>query len=216
MISALIPAAGSGERLGMGAKALLELSGQTLLERSIQAFLGIADEIIVALPEAHLAMPLAHARAVSGGQTRQASVQNLLEAAKGDVVLIHDAARPFLPKAVIERVLEGVAQCGAATAALPIADTLVLEETGQWKELLNRSSIRAIQTPQGFRRELLLEAHKQAILEQVSATDDAGLIARLGLPVVLCLGDERLFKVTRAGDWALATAFAAVWDRDRT
>jgi 2-C-methyl-D-erythritol 4-phosphate cytidylyltransferase len=128
------------------------------------------------------------------------------------VVLIHDAARPFLPKAVIERVLAGVAECGAATAALSVADTLVLEQSGQWGSLTDRSHMRAVQTPQGFLRSLLLEAHRRAQLEQVSATDDAGLVARLGLPVALALGDERLFKVTKAGDWALATAFAPVWD----
>jgi 2-C-methyl-D-erythritol 4-phosphate cytidylyltransferase len=213
-ISALIPAAGSGERLGMGAKALLELHGKTLLERSIAAFVGIADEIIVALPEAHLQMPLENARAVAGGTTRQESVLNLLHAATGDVVLIHDAARPFLPKAVVERVLAGVSECGAATAALPVADTLVLEQSGRWGSLTDRSQMRAVQTPQGFWRTLLLEAHARADAEQVSATDDAGLVARLGLPVVLALGDERLFKVTRTGDWALATAFAPVWDRN--
>lgn len=212
MISALIPAAGSGERLGMGAKALLELHGKTLLERSIAAFLGIADEIIVALPEANLALPLKNARAVAGGSSRQESVLNLLGAAKGDVVLIHDAARPFLPTEVIQRVLAGVAECGAATAALPVADTLVLEHQGFWGSLTDRSQMRAVQTPQGFRRDLLLEAHARAKAQGIQATDDAGLIARLGLPVALALGDERLFKVTRAGDWALALAFAPVWD----
>lgn len=212
MISVLIPAAGSGQRLGMGAKALLELNGKSLLERSIAAFLGIADEIIVALPATHLEMRLAHARVVLGGYTRQASVQNLLNAATGDIVLIHDAARPFLPKAVIERVLAGVTACGAATAALPAADTLILENAGQWGQVLDRAKIQAVQTPQGFERLLLLQAHQQAALEHIAATDDAGLVARLGLPVALCLGDERLFKVTRAGDWALATAFAPIWD----
>jgi 2-C-methyl-D-erythritol 4-phosphate cytidylyltransferase len=214
VISVLIPAAGSGERLGLGAKALLELNGLTLLERAIQSFSGIADEIIVALPENHLELPLQNARAVAGGSSRQASVQNLLKAATGDIVLIHDAARPFLPRAVIERVLEGVTQSGAATAALSASDTLVLENNGLWGMVVDRSSIRAVQTPQGFKRELLLEAHRKAILESVTATDDAGLVARLGLPVALCLGDERLFKVTRAGDWALALAFAPVWDAD--
>jgi 2-C-methyl-D-erythritol 4-phosphate cytidylyltransferase len=215
-ISALIPAAGSGERLGMGAKALLELHGRSLLERSIAAFVGIADEIIVALPEAHLQMPLESARAVAGGTTRQESVLNLLEAARGNVVLIHDAARPFLPKAVIERVLAGVSECGAATAALPVADTLVLEQAGRWGSLTDRSQMRAVQTPQGFRRTLLLKAHQRAQLEQMNATDDAGLVARLGLPVALALGDERLFKVTRAGDWALAKAFAPIWDAEKS
>ncbi|MFN3266698.1 MAG: 2-C-methyl-D-erythritol 4-phosphate cytidylyltransferase [Deinococcales bacterium] len=211
-ISALIPAAGSGERLGMGAKALLELHGKTLLERSVAAFLGIADEIIVALPEAHLHLPLKHARAVAGGSSRQGSVLNLLGAATGDVVLIHDAARPFLPKPVIERVLAGVVECGAATAALPVADTLVLEQAGFWGSLTDRNQMRAVQTPQGFKRELLLEAHAKAQAQGISATDDAGLVARLGLPVALAAGDERLFKVTRAGDWALALAFAPIWD----
>jgi 2-C-methyl-D-erythritol 4-phosphate cytidylyltransferase len=215
-ISALIPAAGSGERLGMGAKALLELHGKSLLERSIEAFVGIADEIIVALPEAHLNLPLEHARAVAGGTTRQESVLNLLEAAQNDVVLIHDAARPFLPRAVIERVLVGVSEYGAATATLPVADTLVLERAGRWGSLTDRSQMRAVQTPQGFRRTLLLEAHSRAQAEQISATDDAGLVARLGLPVALTLGDERLFKVTRVGDWALASAFAPIWDAEKS
>ncbi len=212
MISVLIPAAGSGERLGMGAKALLELRGKTLLERAVQAFAGIATEIIVALPEANLELLVQNARVVGGGATRQESVQNLLAAATGDIVLIHDAARPFLPREVIERVLEAVQRVGAATAALPVADTLVLEDSGNWGQVTDRSKMRAVQTPQGFKRSLLLEAHQKALLEGVSATDDAGLVARLGLPVALCLGDERLFKVTRAGDWALATAFAEVWD----
>jgi 2-C-methyl-D-erythritol 4-phosphate cytidylyltransferase len=212
MISALIPAAGSGERLGMGPKALLELRGKTLLERAIAAFDGLTDEVIVALPEAHLELSIEGARVVSGGATRQESVLNLLNAARGDVVLIHDAARPFLPRAVIERVLSDVERVGAATAALPVADTLVLEEAGHWREVVDRSQIRAVQTPQGFRRELLLAAHQRATKDGVAATDDAGLVARLRHPVALSLGDERLFKVTRPGDWALATAFAAVWD----
>jgi 2-C-methyl-D-erythritol 4-phosphate cytidylyltransferase len=216
LISVLIPAAGSGERLGLGAKALLELNGVSLLERAIRAFAGVADEIIVALPAANLELPLLNARVVVGGASRQESVQNLLGAARGDVVLIHDAARPFLSSSVIARVLEGVAIFGAATAALAAADTLVLEAAGQWGGVVDRSSIRAVQTPQGFKRDLLLEAHRAALLEGISATDDAGLVARLGLPVALCLGDERLFKVTRAGDWALARAFAPIWDAEQT
>jgi 2-C-methyl-D-erythritol 4-phosphate cytidylyltransferase len=215
MISALIPAAGSGERLGMGPKALLELRGKTLLERAIHAFDGIADEVIVALPASHLEFQLEGARVVAGGATRQESVLNLLHAARGEVVLVHDAARPFLPRAVIERVLLDAQRVGAATAALPASDTLVLEGSGHWREVVDRSQIRAVQTPQGFCRDVLLEAHKRAAKDGVAATDDAGLVARLAHPVALSLGDERLFKITRPGDWALATAFAAVWDEDK-
>ncbi len=215
MISALIPAAGSGERLGMGPKALLTLRGKTLLERAIEAFAGIAFETIVALPDAHLNSNIKAARVVSGGATRQQSVLNLLNAARGEIVLIHDAARPFLPRAVIERVLSDVRRVGAATAALPMADTLVSEIDAHWGAVLDRSLIRAVQTPQGFQKDLLLQAHQRAFDDGITATDDAGLVARLGHPVALSMGDERLFKVTKAGDWALATAFAAIWDEEQ-
>jgi 2-C-methyl-D-erythritol 4-phosphate cytidylyltransferase len=225
-VSALIPAAGSGERLGMGPKALVALNGKTLLERAISAFIGIADEIIVALPESHLEMALPDGvKRVLGGLSRQESVQNLLEAATGEIVLIHDAARPFLTIEIVRATLEALREVGAATVALPAADTLVLEDdvpgeraghrpAPTWGTLLDRTKVHAIQTPQGFRRELILGAHQRAKLEGVTATDDAGLVARLGLPVALVTGDPRLFKVTRPGDYALAEAFARVWDEE--
>ena len=241
-VSALIPAAGSGERLGMGPKAFVRVGSKTLLERAITAFSGLVDEVIVALPESHLDAELpAGVQRVLGGLSRQQSVLNLLEAARSDLVLIHDAARPFLPHHVIQAMLEAVQNVGAATVALPAADTLVLEnplrewvqpvpigDTVQnadssrntvwdgafWGDLLDRSRMHAIQTPQGFRRALILEAHAKAVQEGIIATDDAGLVARLGLPVALVPGDPRLFKVTRAGDYALAEAFARVWDEE--
>jgi 2-C-methyl-D-erythritol 4-phosphate cytidylyltransferase len=212
-VSALIPAAGFGERLGMGPKAFVKLAGKSLLERAISSFATV-DEVVVALPESHLNIELpANVRCVPGGETRQQSVRNLLEAASHGIVLIHDAARPFLSAKTIQAVIDAVLEVGAATTALPAADTLVFEKASKmWGSLLDRSSIHAIQTPQGFKRELLLEAHERARLEGVAATDDAGLIARLGLPVALVPGDPRLFKVTRPGDYALAEAFARVWD----
>jgi 2-C-methyl-D-erythritol 4-phosphate cytidylyltransferase len=212
-VTALIPAAGSGERLGMGPKAFVQLAGKSLLERAISGFANV-DEVIVALPDSHLDVQLpAHVRRVTGGLSRQQSVRNLLEAASHEIVLIHDAARPFLSAEIIQAVIDSVLEVGAATTALPAADTLVFENgSGMWRSLLDRSTIHAIQTPQGFKRELLLEAHERARVEGFAATDDAGLIARLGLPVALVLGDPRLFKVTRPGDYALAEAFAAVWD----
>ncbi len=228
-VSALIPAAGSGERLGMGPKALVALNGKTLLERAISAFIGSADEIIVALPESHLGMALPDGvKRVLGGSSRQESVQNLLEASTGEIVLIHDAARPFLALEIVRATLEAAREVGAATVALPASDTLVLETeisvpgeraghrpAPTWGTLLDRTKVHAIQTPQGFRRELILDAHRRAKLEGVTATDDAGLVARLGLPVALVTGDPRLFKVTRPGDYALAEAFAHVWDGEQ-
>ncbi len=212
-VAALIPAAGSGERLGMGAKALLELNGITLLERAIRCLAPLCGEIVVALPSDQLEIVLPfQAQKIIGGTTRQETVKKLLESCEAEFVLIHDAARPFLPLEVAHKVLIAAKEFGASTAALPAADTLVLEKDGNWSSLIDRQNVRAVQTPQGFRRTLLLEAHRKALLEGFDATDDAGLVARMGKPVALVNGDPRLFKVTKPGDWALAQAFATVWD----
>ncbi|WP_034385882.1 2-C-methyl-D-erythritol 4-phosphate cytidylyltransferase [Deinococcus sp. YIM 77859] len=213
--AALIPAAGSGTRLGRGPKAFVEVAGQSLLARSVAALAPLVDEVLVALPEGWSLPQGIPARATSGGKTRQESVWRLLHATSADVVLVHDAARPFLPGEVVHALLEAVPETGAATAALPVADTLVRGERGRWAGAVPREGLWAVQTPQGFRRELLLRAHAAARAESFSATDDAGLVARLGVPVTLVPGDARLFKVTTPGDLALAQAVAAVWDARR-
>lgn len=210
--AALIPAAGLGTRLGLGPKALVEVAGRSLLARSVAVLAPLVDEVLVALPEG-LGLPEGiPARAITGGVTRQESVRLLLRATSAELVLVHDAARPFLPEGVIHALLEAIPETGAATAALPVADTLVRGEAGRWGDVVPREGLWAVQTPQGFRRELLLRAHEAARAEGFSATDDAGLVVRLGLPVTLVPGDARLFKVTAPGDLALARAVAAVWD----
>lgn len=206
--AALIPAAGAGTRLGLGPKALVEVGGKSLLERSVAALAGLVDEVVVALPAGMELPPGIAARAIVGGETRQASVERLLHATSADLVLIHDAARPFLTANIILNLLEAIPETGAATVALPVADTLVRAERGDWGDLVSREGLWAVQTPQGFRRELLLGAHAQAKADGFAATDDAGLIARLGRRVRLVPGDARLFKVTTPGDLALAEALA--------
>ncbi len=216
-VAALIPAAGSGTRLGLGPKAFVEVAGRSLLGRSAAALAPHVDEVLVALP-AGLKLPGdVPARAVTGGDTRQASVLALLRATDAEVVLVHDAARPFLPGAVVGAVTTAAREVGAATAALPVADTLVRAGPGGdcgtlWGTLTPREGLWAVQTPQGFRRDLLLAAHEAALADGFAATDDAGLIARAGGAVRLVPGDARLFKVTTPGDLALAQALAPTWD----
>lgn len=212
-VAALIPAAGSGTRLGLGPKAFVEVAGRSLLGRSAAALAPHVAEVLVALP-AGLNLPGdVPARAVTGGETRQASVLALLRATDAEVVLVHDAARPFLPGAVVGAVIAAAREVGAATAALPVADTLVRAGPGgDWGTLTPREGLWAVQTPQGFRRDLLLAAHEAALADGFAATDDAGLIARTGGAVRLVPGDARLFKVTTPGDLALAQALAPVWD----
>ncbi|MFC4426993.1 2-C-methyl-D-erythritol 4-phosphate cytidylyltransferase [Deinococcus navajonensis] len=218
--AALIPAAGSGTRLGRGPKAFVEVAGQSLLARSVQALAPHVDEVVVALPPGTELPPGLPARAIVGGETRQESVRRLLQATRAERVLVHDAARPFLPEQVVHALLEALVDTGAATVALPVADTLVRAGTGIpgldsgcWGELVPREDLWAVQTPQGFARSVLLAAHDRARAEGYAATDDAGLVARQGGRVRLVPGDARLFKVTAPGDLALAEALATAWDR---
>lgn len=212
-VAALIPAAGSGTRLGRGPKAFVEVAGVSLLARSVACLAPHVGEVVVALPEGMRLPEGITARFIPGGTTRQESVRRLLEATDAEVVLVHDAARPFLSARVVREVAAAAREVGAATAALPVADTLVQAgEGGSWGEYVPREGLWAVQTPQGFRRETLIHAHARAAAEGFAATDDAGLITRLGGRVALVPGDARLFKVTTPGDLALAHAVAAVWD----
>ena len=216
-VAALIPAAGSGSRLGLGPKAFVEVRGRSLLQRSVEALRPLVDEVVVALPDGMVLPSGLDVRAIVGGDTRQDSVERLLRATSADYVLVHDAARPFLPENVVLDLLEAVHETGAATVALPVADTLVRANAGSdWGDLTPREGLWAVQTPQAFRRELILNAHAQAVADGFAATDDAGLIARLGGRVRLVPGDARLFKVTTPGDLALAEALGAVWDGENT
>ena len=210
-VTALIAAAGSGERLGLGPKAFVRVGGRTLLELTVTALRGAVSEIVVAVPAEHLsaARQLApEATVVSGGADRQATVRTMLAASHGDVVLVHDVARPFLTPAVLRRVLTAAEATGAATAALAPADTVIMAEQG---DVVPRELLRLVQTPQGFHRSLLAEAHEAAVKAGVSATDDAALVRRLGLAVALVEGSPLLSKLTVAGDLPLFEALHAVW-----
>ncbi len=211
-IAALIPAAGSGTRLGQGPKAFVQVAGRSLLERSVAALAEHVHEVLVALPTGMELPPGVQARAIVGGRTRQESVLRLLEASGADLVLIHDAARPFLNADTVQAVLAAVQESGAATVAQPVADTLVRADGRLWQERVERAGLWAVQTPQAGRRDWLLSAHQRAEAEGYSATDDAGLLHWAGHEVTLVPGEASLFKVTTPGDLLLAGALAAVWD----
>lgn len=212
-VAALVPAAGRGERLGCGPKALVEVGGKTLLERAVAAFAGRVDEVVVAVsPEMQSqveALLAGKAKVVLGGETRQASVWALLQACEAELVLIHDAARPFLAANVLERVKQAAGEGGAATAVLPVSDTLIEADSGR---TVVRERLRAVQTPQGFGLELIVKAHEHARRVKVQATDDAGLVRALGHEVALVEGSPWLFKLTTPHDLALARALAEAWD----
>jgi 2-C-methyl-D-erythritol 4-phosphate cytidylyltransferase len=211
--AALLAAAGEGLRLGRGPKAFLTVAGSTLLERAIGVLSGLVDEIVVALPPAGLPQAtraIGHARVIAGGASRQMTVLKLLQASEAQIVLVHDVARPFLAKEVVERVLEAAVTHGAASAARPVADTLIDAASGA---AVDRDLLRAVQTPQGFRRDVLLAAHLAAVAERREATDDASLVRALGGEVALVAGSPWLFKVTTAEDLEFAQAVSPAWDK---
>lgn len=230
--AAVVPAAGRGERLGPGApKALRELAGQPILVHTVRA-LGAArgvDVVVVAAPpgggpdgadavHALLADHLGDEAVtttllvVAGGATRQESVALALAAlpADVDVVLVHDAARPLVPAALVEQVIAAVrGGADAVVPGVPLADTVKqVDAAGRVEATPARETLRAVQTPQGFRRAVLESAHAAAD-PAAPATDDAGLVERVGVPVIVVPGHDDAFKVTRPLDLVLAEAVLA-------
>ena len=212
--AAILVAAGSGQRLAAGVpKAFCRVGDRTLLEHCYARFAGHRDvrDVLVAVPASHLdaADGMPGATTIAGGATRRESVALCLDAVADDVdvVLVHDVARPFVPDAVISRVIDAVVGgAAAAIPVLPVEDTVKRVDHGLVTETLVRAELRIVQTPQGFRRAVLLAAHAAAVAD---ATDDAGLVEACGVPVCVVDGAPECFKITRPFDLALAEIFAA-------
>ncbi|HOB47928.1 MAG TPA: 2-C-methyl-D-erythritol 4-phosphate cytidylyltransferase [Mycobacterium sp.] len=209
---AVVPAAGSGERLGAGiAKAFVELGGRTLLELAVDGLhaSGVVQRIVVAVPVNRVdeTADLLGDRAavVAGGPERLDSVRLAL-AAVGDpeFVLVHDAARPLTPADQIRRVVEALRDGQRAVIpVLPVVDTIkAVDANGVVLGTPERSGLRAVQTPQGFETALLRRAYDRA----GAATDDAALVENLGVPVHTVAGDPLAFKITTPLDLRLASA----------
>lgn len=213
-VAAILVAAGSGQRLGAGVpKAFVEVAGRSLLARAFTTFAAnpAVEAVVVAAPAGHTdrAAELTQGRVVVGGDTRQESVAAALAALPTDVsyVLVHDVARPFVPMRIIDDVI--AALHGGALAVVPIVpvhDTVRrVRPDGTLDGIVDRASLAAVQTPQGFRRDVLVDAHERA--GGLVATDDAALVEALGVPVVAVAGAEESFKITTAADLARAEAF---------
>jgi 2-C-methyl-D-erythritol 4-phosphate cytidylyltransferase len=219
MTVAMIVAAGRGERLGAsGPKALVELAGRPLLQWSIDALSGVdgMERIVLALPPGTHAPP--GVTAVDGGAVRSDSVRRALEAARpgdpGEVVLIHDAARPLLTGELAERVLSALARdasADGAIAAVPVTDTIKRVKGAGCvvSETLERTELWAVQTPQVFRRAALERALDVPGEILAAATDDAWLLERAGGRVIVVRASEENLKVTTALDLELAEMLLA-------
>jgi 2-C-methyl-D-erythritol 4-phosphate cytidylyltransferase len=214
--AAIVVAAGRGERLGANRpKALVSLCGRPLLRHVLErvAASGIFETVVVVGPAEHLeecwqvvprGLP---ATVVAGGSRRQDSVRLGIEALddRVEIVIVHDAARPLVSTDLFRRVREEAIRTGAAVPILGVADTVkVLDGSGRIVGDCDRQRLGLAQTPQAFRVAWLREAHERAAREGVEASDDAGLVSRLGLPVAGVAGETWNLKITRPEDLELA------------
>jgi 2-C-methyl-D-erythritol 4-phosphate cytidylyltransferase/2-C-methyl-D-erythritol 2,4-cyclodiphosphate synthase len=231
-VAAIIAAGGRGTRLGAAVpKQLLEVGGKPILLRSVEAFIAHPEisEVVVVLPADLAAAPPAcltqlsrQVLVVAGGPRRQDSVANGFAAVsdRADLILVHDAARPFVSADLISRTIQAGADFGAALAALPSSDTVKLARADDERECpavdrtIPREQVFLAQTPQVFRREVLRAIVAAAAGTDV-ATDEAALAEAAGYPVRLVPGEPGNLKITTAGDLDAARARAAAAERIR-
>ncbi|MBZ6075107.1 bifunctional 2-C-methyl-D-erythritol 4-phosphate cytidylyltransferase/2-C-methyl-D-erythritol 2,4-cyclodiphosphate synthase [Microvirga puerhi] len=222
-VAALIVAAGRGSRAGEGVpKQYRSLAGRSVLARTLEKYLshpGIARIITVIHPDdrvpyeravgevgcrtEHLLAP------VAGGDTRQVSVLHGLEALESlrpEIVLVHDAARPFVDSTLIDRAIDAAGRFSAAVPGIAVTDTIkITDDSGKVVSTPDRARLRAIQTPQAFRFQALLDAHRKAHASDLKDfTDDGALVEWAGRPVLVFEGDPRNTKLTHNADFISA------------
>ena len=224
MNTVLLPAAGEGRRLGGEPKQFRLLGGKPLLVQTLRAFEWHpdVDALVVAVPEDARADVERDLRAeglaklaavVAGGATRQASVARALAAAprETEVVLVHDAVRPFVPAAAVADAVRWARAAGAAALAVPLTDTLRRGTDEAFGETVPREGLWRMQTPQAFRVDILREAH--ASFGEREETDEVALVRRAGHAVRIVAGSAFNVKVTTPSDWAFAQALWPAWIR---
>lgn len=215
----IIPAAGQGKRMNAGKnKQFIELEQIPIIIHTLKVFEehSHCKGIILVINDAekadfqqlikkHRISKIKHL--VSGGQERQYSVYNGLKAVEeGDLVLVHDGARPFLTHESIEALLSKTILTGAATLAVPVKDTIKRAKDGVVVETVERSSLWSIQTPQAFHLPIILEAHEKAVRENFLGTDDASLLERVDQAVSIVAGEYTNIKITTPEDLYIAEA----------
>ncbi len=224
-VGAIVPAAGQGLRLGaQRPKQFLQLAGRTILELTLEHLResGEVDTAVVVVPAEEVPAVQEQAarfgswvsRVVAGGAQRQDSVGNGLAALPEgiEVVLVHDAVRPFVTRTMIRESILTAQRLGAAICALPVHDTLKRVDAGNRVEAtVDRERLWRVQTPQTFRRAVLEQAFAQAAARGFYGTDEGMLVEQIGHPVTLIPGSEFNIKITRPEDLLLAERIAAFW-----
>ncbi len=221
MVSVVFPAAGQGRRMKVGKnKVFLEMAGLPILLRTLLKFSQVPEvgQLVLAVGESEIPDVKEMLRGVpdlkpyvitAGGSERQYSIANALKlvSAEADIVLVHDAARPLVSRETIRGVIEAAGAAGAAIAAVPEKNTVkVVSGEGLVENTPPRETLWAVQTPQGFRKDILLRAYAKAEEDGFLGTDDASLVERLGLPVKVVKSEYGNIKITTPEDLVIAEA----------
>jgi 2-C-methyl-D-erythritol 4-phosphate cytidylyltransferase len=214
----VVPAAGSGRRMGGVSKPMIDLRGKPVLLRALLPFLARNDIVAITIvlnaddfaePPEWLAALDARVHIVPGGAERGDSVQAGLAPLPEDldIILVHDAARPLVSAAIIDRVMAAAAAGRSVIPAVPPTDTIqVIDDAGRITATPLRENLRAAQTPQGFPAAVLRAAYRRSAQEGVRASDDAAVVAWFGVPVYVVAGSLENLKITTPLDLRLAEA----------
>jgi 2-C-methyl-D-erythritol 4-phosphate cytidylyltransferase len=212
----IIPAGGAGRRMGGGIpKQYLSLAGIPILVHTLRGFQcsPVVDEIYLVVPEGDIAEVRLNvverygfskiSLVIAGGRERQDSVRNALVQVRDEheIVLVHDGVRPFVTEALIEQAVAGAKEFGAVALGIPVRDTVKQADSeGRVVKTIQREGLWLVQTPQAFRRTVILAAYERALADGFYGTDDASLVERTGIPVRMIIGDADNIKVTTPGD----------------
>lgn len=222
MVTAIFPAAGASRRMGGGInKNFLKLDGEPILVRTLKTFSQVEriNFLIVVVAESEIeivekllstAENLKPYKIVVGGSERQYSIENGLKFLPDDaeIVLVHDAARPLINLQTIEEVIDVAEKFGGAIAAVPEKNTIkIIDAENFVKSTPPRSELVAVQTPQGFRKNILLSAYEQAAKDNFLGTDDASLVERIGGKIKIVWSDYKNIKITTPEDISIAENF---------
>lgn len=220
-ISAIIAAAGSGTRMGSDvSKQFIEIGGMPVLARTLSVFESAfkIDEIIIATRECDIddvwsivqKYKIKKAAAViCGGETRQETISKALESVSGEAVLIHDGARPFIKAEQINEVAEALYDNDAAALGIPVTDTIKTVKDGYITGTIDRANLVSIQTPQGFKTDVIKKAHERAAENGITVTDDCALCEEMGIKIKVIQGSQTNIKLTTQGDLAIADGIIA-------
>jgi 2-C-methyl-D-erythritol 4-phosphate cytidylyltransferase len=212
-VAALVPAAGVGERLGLGPKAFLSIGGVSLVKRVVTTLTGCVGRVLVGVPPGYLDKAVAElgdaAEVYPGGDSRQSTIYSLLQKCTEPIVVINDCNRPFASRALVLRVIEKARKHGAAIAFTPAVVPFASHQEGLLTSPVPSRQAVVPQSPQAFLRETLERSYQSALEKGFEAQTTWELVLRLGGKIFAVRGEETNIKITSPLDWELANKVIA-------